>query len=192
MHALMKLAESVDLPFYLENPLRSKLWIHPLIRKWISNPRTNLVQFDYCQFGEQWMKPTQIMCFNNKDFNPSIGRRCKPTWHDKTSICSRTGKAHEVLKGLVPGTKTYKTAVACPYPHQLCEYWSPTLCNPKRQEKAQGGSFIREDKLSAGSHDANNAGGLSAHAIQCEPVPDDHYLTHLPKKPGGAACTNCR
>ena len=104
MHALMKLAESVNLPFYLENPLRSKLWIHPLVRKWIQHPKTTLVQFDYCQFGENWMKPTQILAFNNAKFNTSISRRCKPTWLDSTSLCSRTGLAHEVLKGKVPGT----------------------------------------------------------------------------------------
>ena len=30
MNLLMKSCVSVGLPFYLENPLRSKLWIHPL------------------------------------------------------------------------------------------------------------------------------------------------------------------
>ena len=136
MHALMKHAENYNLPFYFENPLRSKLWIHPLIKKWASHPRTTTVVFDYCQFGEEWMKPTQIMVFNNKDFNPSTGRRCKPEWLDKTSICSKTCSSHEVLSGLVPGTNKFKTAVACPYPHPLCKYWAPTVCNPQRQVKA--------------------------------------------------------
>ena len=192
----MKLAGSVDLTFYMENPLRSKLWTHPLIRKWIQNDRTQLVQFDYCQFGERWMKPTQIMAFNNKDFNPSTGRRCKREWLDKTSICSKTGSAHEVLSGLVPGTNKFKTAVACPYPHPLCNYWAPTVCNPQRQVKAEGrATDSLERNPTAGSHDANsdgaaNAGGLMA--IQGVPVPDEHYRTHLPKHPGCLACTNCK
>ena len=134
MHELMKLAESVGLPFYFENPLRSKLWIHPIIKKWIRHHRTTTVQFDYCQFGLPWMKPTQILAYNNRDFNVSIGCRCAPKWKNGVCLCSRTGQPHEELKGLVPGTKQFKTAVACPYPQQFCELWAPVLTKPRRYD----------------------------------------------------------
>ena len=46
MMELMKDCERRFLPFYLENPLRSKLWLHPLVRKWVQHKDTNTVVFD--------------------------------------------------------------------------------------------------------------------------------------------------
>ena len=51
MHELCKLCEPYNMPFYIENPLRSKLWRHPLVMKRIRHTKTRLVVFDYCQFG---------------------------------------------------------------------------------------------------------------------------------------------
>ena len=140
MNELMRAASNRGLPFYLENPLRSKLWIHPLIRKWVEHPDTTTTIFDYCQFGEAWNKPTQILAGNNLRFCTSIARRCKMTWTGSgDSICSRTGVKHEKLKGFTdtPGEKKqYKTAKACPYPHALCKHWAPILAKPAMRRAA--------------------------------------------------------
>ena len=53
MNELMKLCERSNVPFYIENPQSSKLWMHPIIKKWVSNKSSHLVEFDYCQFGTE-------------------------------------------------------------------------------------------------------------------------------------------
>ena len=75
MHELMRLCEKHDVPFYLENPQRSKLWCHPLIIKWVRHKRTHKVEFDYCQFGTQWKKATTVLAFNNSKFNNGVQRK---------------------------------------------------------------------------------------------------------------------
>ena len=129
MHEMMRELMRYGRPFYLENPLRSKLWCHPYIKKWVRHDLTTTVILDYCQFGEAWVKPTQILAFNNAGFNGKLARRCKTTWEGKTSVCSRTKRAHVPLIGFV-GDKTrgqYRTAAACPYPFEFCEHVAPTL-----------------------------------------------------------------
>ena len=37
MNALMEVCERSNVPFYIENPQSSKLWMHPIIKKWVSN-----------------------------------------------------------------------------------------------------------------------------------------------------------
>ena len=46
MMELMKDCERRGLPFYLENPLRSKLWLHPLVKKWVQHKQSDTVVFD--------------------------------------------------------------------------------------------------------------------------------------------------
>ena len=58
MHEIMREFMRIGLPFYLENPLRSKLWMHPYVRKWVEHQYASTLISDYCQFGEDWQKPT--------------------------------------------------------------------------------------------------------------------------------------
>ena len=51
MHGLTKLCESSDVPFDIENPQSSKLWMHPIIKKWVRHKSLHLVQLDYCQLA---------------------------------------------------------------------------------------------------------------------------------------------
>ena len=175
MHELMRLCERQKVPFYLENPQRSKLWMHPLIKKWIRHNDTQLVNFDYCQFGTSWKKSTTVLAYGNKKFNNGIKMQCRETWRGKQSICSRTGEAHELLAGFIKGRSKgqYKTNKACPYPYKFCEHVAPIIVSPQRLD-----------------HGENQAVNLAA--ISMEKPPDDHYLTHLPKHPGCTACNNCK
>jgi len=63
MHELMKICENNGVPWYLENPQHSKLWIHPIIKKWVLHSQTQKVEFDYCQFGDGWTKSRTILVF---------------------------------------------------------------------------------------------------------------------------------
>jgi len=118
MNELMKHCESSLVPFYLENPQMSKLWHHPLIRKWIHNPASQKVEFDYCQFGTEWKKSTTTLSVGNLKFHTGQTVKCKVVWHNGSSICSRTGKPHDALTGFINGAPKgqYKTNKACPYP----------------------------------------------------------------------------
>ena len=121
MHELMKLCVSHNVPFYLENPKSSKLWMHPIIRKWVQHKSAHLIEFDYCQFGTEWKKATTILSVGNRNFHTGKSLRCKVTWRDKISIYSKTGKPHTTLVGFVDDKEKgqYKTNKACPYPEEL-------------------------------------------------------------------------
>ena len=149
------------------------------------------------------MKSTQILCCDNAAFNQSIGRRCTPKWSGETSLCSRTGEPHEVLKGLVPGTNKFKTAAACPYPEPLCEQWAPILTNSVPLQMGEAKIARQGDLADPGAHDGHNnnynhdlqnPGGVESlyAALVGESPPPEHYKTHLPKHPGCLACICCK
>jgi len=89
MNELMKLCESCDVPFYLENPQSSKVWMHPIIRKWIQKKTSHRVEFDYCQFDTSWRKPTSILSVGNSKFHTGMKLKCKVYWQGKMSYCSK-------------------------------------------------------------------------------------------------------
>ena len=72
MHALMKLCEQHAVPFYLENPMRSKLWLHPLTKQWLSHPCTTAVGFDYCQFDTPCTTSTTTHGLQQSTFSSRI------------------------------------------------------------------------------------------------------------------------
>ena len=177
MHELMKICEKEGVPFYLENPQKLKLWNHPLISKWTRHPNTTKVEFDYCQFGTDWKKPTSVLCFNNARFNTETGKRCKETYDkDKRRVCSKTLQPHEVLDGKTKGK--YKTAIACPYPQEFCSHLTEILANPTR--------------VLPGKKRETVAQAMAANHVMMQPPPKEHYLTHLPKHPVCKACNNCK
>ena len=95
MNGLMKDCGSNNVPFYMENPKSSKLWMHPIIRKWIQNKASHKAEFNYCQFGTTWKKSTTILSVGNIKFHTGKLMKCAVTWEGENSICSKTGKPHE-------------------------------------------------------------------------------------------------
>ena len=100
MHELMKHCEESRVPFYLKNPQQSKAWRHPLIMKWIKHGAPHQVEYDYCQLGMDWKKPTRVLSVGNSKLHTGCITNCKTVWSDGLSICSRTGQPHETLSGL--------------------------------------------------------------------------------------------
>ena len=99
MHELMCLCDKNSVPLYRENPLKSKLWLHPLIKTWVGNERSKLVGLDYCQLGTIYKKSTQILVFHNPNFTEKDSRRCK----GKGRQCPATGKQHKSVAGRITG-----------------------------------------------------------------------------------------
>ena len=185
MHELVKHCESNDVPFYLENPQMSKLWMHPIIRKWASHKASHKVEFDYCQFETSWNKSTTIMSVGNIKFHTGKMKKCKVTWRGKESICSRTGKAHETLSGFINGAEKgqYKTNKACPYPAGFCKYVADLISQP---------SIHYNKKPKLGENPRGELAMVAGPKVSMDSPLADHYITHLPKHPGCKACMNCK
>ena len=186
MHTMMREMMRRRVPFYLENPQPSKLRSHLFTKKWVEHPDSCKVDFDYCQFDTTWKKATSVLAFGNKKFNQSIRFKCKTTYDGGKSICSRTGKHHELLSGFNAGADKgqYKTNKACPYPQPFCDYFKVVLTEPEKPllTTQQQPETAQEDVPALASNPS----------ISMERPPPEHYLTHLPKHPGCTACNNCK
>ena len=101
-------------PFYIENPLTSRLWKMPEIKELMALPHTVTVVFDFCQYGEPWRKSTQLLVSRHADLR-AIERRCH---FGRGYVCSATGKRHQQLTGAQGGI--FWTARAQAYPRKLC------------------------------------------------------------------------
>ena len=101
-------------PFYIENPLTSRLWKTHELRGLAKLTHSVLVNFDFCHFGEPWRKSTQLLVSRHSDIRV-IERKCK---FGRGFVCSATGKRHIVLSGASGGV--FWTARAQAYPHRLC------------------------------------------------------------------------
>ena len=102
---------------YLENPLSSRLWKAPCIRRLLQDHRIFEVKLDFCQYGTQWKKPTKLLVWGVPPFQLL---RCKGK-----STCSRTKKPHLVLTGLAG--KRFLTEHAQVYPKLFGEALAQSL-----------------------------------------------------------------
>ena len=99
----------------LENPATSRLFLLPCFRRLLSLPKVALGQFDMCQYGTAWRKPTAVLGANiGEEAWNQLCMKC----HSR-GRCSRTGKPHLALSGNnaenIPWTKIAQT-----YPKKLC------------------------------------------------------------------------
>ena len=108
---LIRRALRLGIPGYLENPMCSRLWLCPMIRKLLQDTRVTVVKVDMCQYGTQWMRPTKLMVWNVNKFDML---RCR-----SRGVCDRTSKAHLVLTGI--SGKRFLTEHAQVYPKAFGE-----------------------------------------------------------------------
>ena len=104
------------IPWSIENPARSRLWIAPQMSK-LSRMRNVVFSVThYCMWGASWRKPTGFLTWGlvmeSIDSVRCIGA--------KRGLCVRTGEPHVVLSGKGPDG-TFKTLLANPYPKKLCQ-----------------------------------------------------------------------
>lgn len=121
---LMILACVLNLPFTLENPRRSRLWICPPMTAFLRRRNVQVGLVDYCMFGMPWKKATQLVgmhvCFEQFSFYRCIG--------SKRGCCLRTGKAHLPLAGQT-SSGVWLTKQAEPYPFKFCQLLARIFCN---------------------------------------------------------------
>ena len=82
-------------PFAIENPYHSLMWMVPGMMHIISLPGVTSTREDFCQYGEKYHKKTKLVSFDLDA--TSTSKVCKT----KDGKCSRSGEPHELLSGAV-------------------------------------------------------------------------------------------
>jgi hypothetical protein len=115
MTYMCKYATRRRVPWYIENPWSSRLWLTDEMLSLESLPGTCRFQVDHCQFGEPCRKSTRILVNGHSDMR-GVQRKCK---FGRGYVCSATGRRHIQLCG-VDKSGTFMTARAQAYPKRLC------------------------------------------------------------------------
>ncbi len=111
---VLLMALQLFLPFSLENPHRSRLWLCPGIKAVSRRRRVEQVEVTFCSFGTLWKKPTRFLAVN-LSLDLLLGHFCKSS---KRGQCQYTGECHVPLMG-TNKDGIWLTKVAEPYPIRL-------------------------------------------------------------------------
>ena len=112
---LMNLALLLIIPFTLENPRTSRLWLCPGVRHLLRRKHCSTAVTEFCQFGTAWRKSTQFAAVH---LNIEVLElyRCLGS---RRGLCKRTGLPHTPLCGTAANGQ-WLTKIAEPYPCKLC------------------------------------------------------------------------
>ena len=133
---VLKIALELIIPFTLENPARSRLWIcRPILA--IRRRRHVVHQLvEYCSFGEAWRKSTLFLGIHI-DLCPLEPHRCIGS---KRGLCKFSGKPHISLTGR-DSSGQWRPKTAEPYPRGLCKVLA--VCFGNAEVRRIAGSFSR-------------------------------------------------
>lgn len=135
---IMLLALMLGLPFTLENPRRSRLWICPPMLALLRRRNVSTVFVDFCMFNKPWKKPTTFAGVH-VSFTRLQSYRCIGS---KRGICLHSGKPHLPLSGQT-SSREWLTKIAEPYPTGLCNGLAKVFLDAQLQLVARNfGSHI--------------------------------------------------
>ena len=122
---------SAHVPWSLENPASSRLWLTPQIAA-IQKHGATFQLADFCMYGTPWRKATAFLTWGcpSFDFLQCSGPFC---------CCSRTLKKHVPLSGATVHGQ-WLTRVAQPYPPALCAAVAVSLRHQQKTAKSDRGS----------------------------------------------------
>ena len=112
---VMLLAISLALPFTLENPARSRLWLCPPVLALLRRRSITCQVVEYCMFGMPWKKST-LFVGSHLSLVRLSPFRCVGA---RRGLCRYSNIAHIPLAGQTPDGR-WLTHIAEPYPYQLC------------------------------------------------------------------------
>lgn len=92
---VLLLALQLFLPFSLENPQRSRLWLCPGVKAVCRKRRVETCDVTFCAFGTLWKKPTKFMAVHL----PLDLLHCRFCKSSKRGLCQYTGQSHVPLMG---------------------------------------------------------------------------------------------
>ena len=107
-------------PGYMENPRSSRVWLMAEIQELLEAELAFFVDFDMCQYGTAWKKPTRLLIWGVAPGSVTLKRCCA-----KGSICSRSGLKHQALTGCQRGG--FATTTAQVYPLEFVAALLPQL-----------------------------------------------------------------
>ncbi len=120
---IMSLCERFHIPYAVENPFSSYAWSMPPMLKFIRRFRPFQIRLDFCQFGEAWQKPTQLL---GNFWDPSdLQLVCQP----EGGVCSASSRPHVRLTG-TDTSGTFMTLKAQPYPLKMAEMVAERVSRP--------------------------------------------------------------
>ena len=129
---ILQLALLMCIPFTLENPARSRIWLCPPVLRLLRRRKVQQVFFEMCMFGTPWKKPTSLVGVHIQ--LETIGQhRCIGT---KRGCCKRTGDRHVVLCGS-DAKGNWKTKRAQTYPHAFCRSLARCFLDFEVQTRAE-------------------------------------------------------
>ena len=121
---VMQLAAWQGIPFSLENPRTSRLWLCPPVLHLLRQRAARIYVTECCMFGVPWRKSTQFVA-EHADFAVLNQYRCLGA---KRGLCRNSGCAHAALAGRnAHGTRL--SQVAGPYPWALCKLLAQCFYN---------------------------------------------------------------
>ena len=112
---ILYLALALCLPWTMENPATSRLWICPSVLRLLRRKHVQLAMVEYCMFGMNWRKSTKLLGVW-LDLSLLSSYRCVGS---KRGLCRRTCRPHVPLQG-VNEQGIWLTKLAEPYPQKLC------------------------------------------------------------------------
>ena len=108
-----RLAVKKRVPWTIENPRASILWVLPQMRSLLMQSKAEEGKFDYCQFGMRWRKSTDF-----RGTLPGLAAASRRCLGAPRGLCARTGQPHWQLSGKDP-QGTWWTKRAEPYPRPM-------------------------------------------------------------------------
>ncbi len=84
---LSRLSISLRIPFSVENPRTSRLWLVPVFKRLLRRRSVSFVVTSMCQWGTQWRKDTSLLL---SDLDASVFQDTRCTGASR-GLCSRTG-----------------------------------------------------------------------------------------------------
>ena len=110
-----RLCIALNIPFTLENPSTSRLWLCPPVEALMRRKGVSWVDVDFCAFKKRWRKRTRFLYFG-VDLSHMAVYKCIGA---KRGCCAFSGLPHIPLMGLSPDGQ-FMTKIAEPYPLLLC------------------------------------------------------------------------
>eukprot|EP00438_Fugacium_kawagutii_P021515 Skav212741 [mRNA] locus=scaffold1199:108583:113900:+ [translate_table: standard] len=122
--AVLRLALHWRIPFSLENPQRSRLWICPPVSRLMKRRFSAWVDVHFCFFGTRWKKPTRVFGVH-LPLDSLSNCQCHGS---RRGVCQHSGLPHIPLMGQNSQGMWY-TKLAEPYPKKFANALSRCFNN---------------------------------------------------------------
>lgn len=129
---LLLLALTLVVPWTMENPATSRIWLCPQVLHVLRRRNVQLWTCEFCMFGTPWRKSTRFLGVHIR-LDVLDGYRCLGA---KRGLCRFSGCRHVPLAGQ-NSKGQWMTKIAEPYPPLLCKKLAQCFSNFWAQQRAE-------------------------------------------------------